>query len=152
MVFMARMYSRKRGKSGSTKPLKKGAPWVKAKPADMEKIVAELAKKGNSSAKIGTILRDQHGIPTVRLSKLRISEIMKKHDSYPKMPEDIFNLLKKAVDIRTHMDKNKKDYTSYRGLELTESKIRRLAKFYKREKALPEKWKWDADKAKLWVR
>jgi small subunit ribosomal protein S15 len=146
------MYSRKRGKSGSTKPLKKGAPWVKEKPADMEKTVVELAKKGNSSAKIGTILRDQHGIPSVRLSKLRVSEIMKKNDAYPKMPEDLFNLLKKAVDLRTHMDKNKKDYTSKRGLEITESKIRRLAKYYKRDGTIANDWKYDPDKARLLVK
>ena len=68
------------------------------------------------------------------------------------LPEDMYNLVRKAVNLRKHMDKNKKDYTSYRGLELTESKIRRLAKFYKREKALPEAWKWDPEKAKLWVK
>ena len=50
------------------------------------------------------------------------------------------------------MDKNKKDYTSKRGLELTESKIRRLAKFYKREGALPVDFKYDPDKAKLLVK
>jgi len=149
---MARMYSRKRGRSGSTKPLKKAAPWVKMKATDTEKIVVELAKKGNSSAKIGLVLRDQYGIPTVRMSKLRISQIMKKHDAYPKMPEDFFNLLKKAVDLRAHMDKNKKDYTSKRGLEITESKIRRLAKFYKRGGDLPADWRYEPDKARLLVK
>jgi len=146
------MYSRKRGKSGSTKPLKKGAPWVKMKPKEMEDIVVKLAKEGNSSAKIGLILRDQYGIPSVRLSKLKIAKIMKENDAYPKMPEDLFNLLKRAVDLHTHMNKNKRDYTSKRGLELTESKIRRLAKFYQKNGTIDPKWKYDADKARLLVK
>jgi len=54
---MARMYSRKRGKSGSKKPLKKAAPWVKYKPKEIEEIVVKLDKEGNSSAKIGILLR-----------------------------------------------------------------------------------------------
>ncbi len=149
---MARMYSRKKGKSGSTKPLKKSAPWMKMKGTELEKIVVELAKKGNPSAKIGLILRDEYGIPTVRLNKTRISEILKKHDAYPKMPDDIFNLIRKAVNLHAHMAKNKKDYTSKRGLELTESKIRRLGKFYIRKGELPAKWKYDLEKARLLVK
>jgi small subunit ribosomal protein S15 len=78
---------------------------------------------------------------------------MKKHGVYNEvLPEDMYNLVKKAVNLRKHMDRNKKDYTSYRGLELTESKIRRLAKYYKARKALPEDWKWNPEKAKLWVK
>ncbi len=151
---MARMYARKRGKSGSSKPLKRAAPWVKYKPAEVEEIIANLAKQGKQSAEIGAILRDQYGIPSTRDGfKQRVARIMKKHKVYNEvLPEDMYNMVQKAVNLRKHMDKNKKDYTSYRGLELTESKIRRLAKFYKRKGALPEKWKWNPEKAKLWVK
>jgi len=146
------MYSRRKGKSGSRKPLKKGAAWVKQKPADIEKTVVELAKKGKSSAEIGLVLRDSHGIPGVRLQNMRVARVMKKHDVYSKLPEDMFNLIRKAVDLRTHMDKNKKDYTSKRGLALTESKIRRLSKFYKREGTIPRDWSYDPEKARLLVK
>jgi small subunit ribosomal protein S15 len=151
---MARMYARKRGKSGSKRPLQRAAPWAKLKPAEVDEIVIKLAKKGKQSAEIGAILRDQYGIPSTRdVYKQRVARIMKKHKVYNEvLPEDMFNLVKKAVELRKHMDKNMKDYTSYRGLELTESKIRRLAKFYKKQKQLPEAWKWDPQKAKLWVR
>ena len=77
---------------------------------------------------------------------------MVKNNVYSEFPEDMFNLMKKAVNLHNHMSKNKKDYTSYRGLELTESKIRRLAKFYKKKGALPVKWKYHIDKAKLLVK
>ena len=124
---MARMYSRKRGKSGSKKPVEKSAPWVKYKPQEIEEIVVKLAKKGYSTAQIGLILRDQYGIPSTRLKEggagLKISQILKKHGLSPEIPEDLMNLLKKAVNLMYHLEKNRKDYTSKRGLELTESKI-----------------------------
>ena len=151
---MSRMYSRKKGKSGSHKPLDPKTDWVKTKRAEIDKVIVELAKEGKQSAEIGLILRDQYGIPSTRDSyKERIARIMKKHKVYNEvLPEDMYNMVKKAVNLRKHMDKNRKDYTSYRGLELTESKIRRLAKFYKRQGALPDKWKWDPEKAKLWIK
>ncbi len=151
---MARMYARSKGKSGSNKPLQRTSTWVKLKPAELEEIIVKLAKEGKQSAEIGLILRDQYGVPSTRDAfKKRVARTMKEHKVYNEvLPEDMYNLVRKAVNLRKHMDKNKKDYTSYRGLELTESKIRRLAKFYKREKALPEKWKWNPEKAKLWVR
>ena len=49
------------------------------------------------------------------------------------------------------MKKNKKDSTSKRGLELIESRIRRLGKYYIRKKKMPEEWKYNPEKAKLLV-
>lgn len=150
---MARMYSRKKGKSGSKKPMVKKASWIKYKPQEIEEIIVKLAKQGSSSAKIGLVLRDQYGIPSTRMiTKERISNVMKKHDAYPEVPEDLFNLIKRAVDLRGHMEKNNKDYISKRGLELTESRIRRLAKYYKSKSLLPKDWKWNPEKAKLMVK
>lgn len=147
------MYSRKKGKSGSRKPMAKRAGWVKYKPQELEEIIVKLAKQGHSSARIGTVLRDQYGIPSSRMmTKERISNIMKKHDAYPEVPEDLFNLIKRAVDLHAHLEKNKRDYISKRGLELTESRIRRLAKYYKAKNLLPKDWKWDPVKAKLMVK
>lgn len=150
---MARMYSRKKGKSGSHRPLDKTAPWIEYKPEEVEELVVKLAKQGHSSAYIGVILRDQYGIPLVKFAtKKGISQIMKEKKLYPKLPEDMFNLIKKAVNLREHLGKNKKDAHSKRGLELTESKIRKLAKYYKTNKVLPKEWKYDPEQAKLLVK
>lgn len=150
---MARMYSRKRGKSGSTKPMVKKAAWVKYKPSEIEDIIVKLAKEGHSSAKIGQMLRDQYGIPSSKIfTEEKISKILKKHEIQPEVPEELFNMIKKAVEVRSHLEKNKKDYISKRGLELAESKIRRLAKYYKKNNQLPKDWKWDPEKAKLMVK
>lgn len=149
---MARMYSRKRGKSGSKKPDKLKASWVKHKPKEIEEIVIKLAKEGKQSAQIGLILRDQYGVPTAKINKTRVSQIIEKNDLSQELPDDLFNLLRKSVNLHSHMDKNSKDYTSKRGLELTESKIRRLVKFYIKNKTLPVGWKYNLEKAKLLVK
>lgn len=150
---MARIHARKRGKSGSKRPSRKTPPrWVRYKEDEVERLVVKLAKEGNSSAKIGLILRDKYGIPSVKkITGKTISEIMKENDLYSDYPEDLFNLLKQAVKLREHLKKNKRDYTSKRGLELLESKIRRLGKYYVKEGVLPQDWRYDPEKAKLLV-
>jgi len=113
----------------------------------------KLGKEGVSSSLIGLILRDQYGIPDVKLiTGKKITEILEDNDMKPKYPEDLLNLIRKAVRIRKHLEENKKDYHSKRGLELTESKIKRLVKYYRRTKKLPEDWRYDPEKAALIVR
>jgi small subunit ribosomal protein S15 len=148
------MHSRKKGKSGSKRPLKRSSAWVKYKPKEVEELVTKLAKTGKSSKAIGTELRDQYGIPSVKdVTKTKIFQIMKKSGAYKsELPEDLYSLMRKAVNLHAHMDENKRDYTSYRGLELTESKIRRLGRYYVRNGQLPVGWKWNVDKAKLIVK
>lgn len=148
---MARMYARKKGKSGSKKPLTK-ATWVEYSAEEVEQLVLKLAKEGYSSAMIGLILRDQYGIPSVRdVTGKKITKILAEHGLAPKIPEDLFNLLKRAVNLRKHLEVHRKDKHSRRGLELIESKIRRLAKYYIRKGKLPKDWKYDPEKAKIWV-
>ncbi len=150
---MARMYSRKRGKSGSSKPAQKQAKWVTHKPAEIEDIVSKLAKEGKNSAEIGLVLRDQYGIPSVKaVTSKSVYGIMKEKGNASDLPEDMLNLLRNAVKLRAHLERNKHDKYCKRGLELTESKIRRLAKYYKGTEALPKKWQYDPEKAKLLVK
>ena len=148
---MARIYARKRGKSGSKRPLVP-AQWVIYSKEEVERLVAKLGKDGLQSAKIGLVLRDQYGIPNVRATTGKsIMQIMQENSIAPKLPEDLFNLLKKAVNLRNHALKNKRDAYSRHGLELMESKIRRLVKYYARIGRLPPEWKYDPEQAKLIV-
>ncbi|MEA1993237.1 MAG: 30S ribosomal protein S15 [Euryarchaeota archaeon] len=151
---MARMHSRRRGKSGSTPPPMTDSPaWVEHKKKDIEALVVKLGKEGRSPSLIGMRLRDQYGIPNVKLSTgKKITEILKENGLTSKYPEDILNLIKKAVLIGKHLEENNKDYHSRRGLRLTEAKIRRLAKYYKRKGELPEDWRYDPEKAVLLLR
>ncbi len=150
---MARMYSRKRGVSGSSKPVVKEVPkWVEYKKDEIEKLVIKLRKQECSPAMIGTVLRDQYGIPSVKqITGKKVIEILKENKMDSKLPEDMLNLVKKAVNVSEHMKTNRKDVHSMRGLLLSEAKIRRLAKYYKKKKVLPADWTYNRERAKLLV-
>ena len=150
---MARIYSGKKGKSGSHRPPVKIVPrWVKYKKEEVIDLVVKLAKERKTSAAIGAILRDQYGIPDVKaITGKTISKIMKEKKLYPEIPEDMLSLLKKAVALREHLERNKADKHSKRGLQNLESKIRRLGKYYVRKGLLPKDWKYSPEEAKLIV-
>ena|SRR3989338_8221428 len=145
------MHSRKHGKHGSHKPPKKKQAWVAYEKEEIEKLAAKLAKEGNSSAIIGTILRDQYGIPDVRAYGLRIGKIAEK-EAKKELTEDMYNLMVKAVNLHRHMSTNKGDANTKHGLELLESKIRRLGKYYARKGRLQKGWKYNIEAAKLLVK
>jgi len=149
---MARIYSRKKGRHGSKHPpIKRAAKWWKKK-KEVEELVVRLAKEGHSSAVIGILLRDRYGVPDVKTATGKsITQIMRAAGQYPELPEDMLNLLKKAVNLHEHLQKNKADKHSKRGLENLESKIRRLSKYYKRKGLLPEDWSYSYERARLIV-
>ena len=65
------------------------------------------------------------------------------------IPEDMYNLMKKAVSLHRYLDGNKKDAKAKHGMELLESKIRRLGKYYSRKGVLQKGWKYSIEDAKL---
>ena len=67
------------------------------------------------------------------------------------LPEDLTNLMRKAVRLGEHLKINKKDIHNTRSLRLTEAKILRLAKYYRSNKVLSEDWKYSLSDAKLLV-
>ncbi len=148
---MAKMHSRKRGRSGSKKPVvDKPQPWLKYSASEIEQLVSKIGKTGKSTSQIGIALRDSYGIPDVhKLTSKKITKILKEHKIEPKLPEDISDLIKKEIQIIKHLEKNKKDMPSRRGLMLTKSKIKRLTKYYKRKKVLPQDWTYSTDQAKV---
>ena len=148
---MARMMSHKKGKSGSKKPIKKGSySWMSYKPKEIELLVFKLGKEGNTTSQIGMILRDTYGIPDVKsILKLSISDILEKKDLLPALPENLTALIKRVIDLQKHMEANKKDVVAKRGLMYTESKIRRLIKYYKRTNKLAPDWKYDPKRVRL---
>ena len=150
---MARMHSRKRGVSGSTKPSRKVVPgWLKYKPKEIELLIVKYAKEGKNPSQIGTFLRDGYGIPDVKLiTKKSITQILKDKKLLKEMPEDLMALIRKAVLIRKHLGENKKDMPAKRGLQLTESKIKRLTKYYKSKGKMPMTWRYDPKRIKLVV-
>ena len=137
----------------------------------VDESICKFAKKGLTPSQIGVILRDSHGIPQVKsvtgnkilrilkahglcldplshLLSISLREIYNFHYSFvgekglaPEIPEDLYHLIKKAVAIRKHLERNRKDKDSKFRLILVESRIHRLARYYKKTKKLPPVWK-----------
>ena len=142
------MHSRKKGKHGSKKPAKKTSPsWIRYNLKEAELLVAKLAKEGKNTSQIGIMLRDTYGIPNIHsLCGKSMNLILKEKNALPEMPEDLTALFKRYSGIRKHFESNKHDQTAKRGLLLTESKIKRLVKYYKRTEKISETWKFDAER------
>jgi small subunit ribosomal protein S15 len=149
---MARIHARSKGKSGSSHPVKrKNHPkWSSLNPREVESHIIELAKQGKSTSEIGMILRDQYAVPNIKIATGKnITKILKSNNLAPEIPEDLKNLIDTALKLRKHIEENNKDLKNKRNLQLTESKIRRLSKYYQSRKILPEKWKYSPKLARL---
>lgn len=148
---MARMHARKKGKSSSKRPFMTENPsWVPLDKTDIEDLIVKLAGDGNTSAMIGLILRDQHGVPDVKLATGKsISAIMKEKGILQGLPEDMGALLKKVINLNAYLKVNPRDLHNKRNLHLLEAKIRRLERYYKGTGVIPETWKYSLDRAEL---
>jgi small subunit ribosomal protein S15 len=141
---LARLYTSKRGKSGSTRPISKKTPsWCKYTAEEVEELVLKLAREGNSASFIGVLLRDKYGVPLVRsITGKTVKQILQSGQQAAPLPEDLSSLVKKAVDLQAHLDKNKKDYVNKRSLAMVESKIHRLVKYYRGRGQLKADWQY----------
>lgn len=87
---------------------------TKLKPEELEKIVADLANKGETPAKIGLILRDKHSIPKLKLLGKKITQTLKQANA-PIMTEK--QIVEKNINVlKEHIKKNKKDHAAKRSL------------------------------------
>jgi small subunit ribosomal protein S15 len=150
---MARMHARRRGKSGSHKPVNPEIPnWQGLGRKEVEEMVVKLAKEGHSTAMIGMILRDSHAVPSIRnTTGKRVNQILKDGGVQQKIPEDLQNLIKKAIRLDEHLKEKPKDLHNKRSLALVESRIRRLTKYHKSEGNLPQEWRYRLDSARLLI-
>ena len=145
------MHSGKRGNHGSKKPSKLAKPsWLRYNQKEIEQLILKLSKSGKTPTQIGTVLRDVYGIPSVRVvTGKRIDKILSENSIKSKIPEDLTALINKGIAIIKHAETNKKDMTAKRGLQLTESKIKRLSDYYRGVGKLPQDWKYSRESIKL---
>ena len=146
---MGRMYGKGKGMSSSALPYKRKPPtWVKMRSEDVMEHICKLAKKGMTPSQIGVMLRDSMGIPQVKgITGNKILRILKLRGMAPDLPEDLYHLIKKAVSMRKHLEKSRKDKDSKFHLILVESRIHRLARYYRKNKQLPASWKYQSGSA-----
>ena len=138
------MPKQEKGRSHSIRPVSKRPPsWCKYEPEEVEALIVKLAREGHSASRIGTILRDQHGIPLVKpITGKSITRILAEADMASSTPEDLEMLLRKASRLSTHLERSKMDLSNKRSLQVIEAKIHKLSKYYKRKGVLPPDWKY----------
>ena len=135
-----------------------------------------MARKGLPPSMIGVNLRDSHGITQVRfITGNKILRILKSNGVSlfifrrarinvvltgehgdcaglaPNLPEDLWHLIKKAVAVRKHLETNRKDKDSKFRLILIESRIHRLARYYKTKQQIPPTFKYDSSTASTMI-
>ncbi|HEV8359656.1 MAG TPA: 30S ribosomal protein S15 [Candidatus Thermoplasmatota archaeon] len=141
-------------RAAPTRRVVTGPPkWTGLTAREVEDIVVKMSRDGVQAAEIGLRLRDLHAVPNVKQATGKtVSQILGEHNLTPQIPEDITNLMRRAVNLRTkHLATHRKDHHNARGLQLIESKIRRLALYYKRQGRLPADWKYEPAQAQLLV-
>merc|ERR1712189_30453 len=152
-AIRGRMHAPGKGISQSALPYRRSVPtWLKLSSEDVTEQIFKLAKKGLTPSQIGVILRDSHGVAQVRfVTGNKVLRILKKNGLAPQLPEDLYFLIKKAVAIRKHLERNRKDKDAKFRLILVESRIHRLARYYKTKGVLPPTWKYDSSTASTLV-
>ena len=117
--------------------------WFKYNNEEIESLIAKLAKDEKDPDKIGLMLRDTYGIYSVKeICNNSIGEIMKEKGFKQELPNTLRNLISNAVILRDHLEKNHHDMTAKRGLQLTEARIDRFAKYFKRKGELDQGWRY----------
>src|SRR3972149_4579151 len=119
---MARMHARRKGRSGSRRPLgAKNPDWVPLEPDEVEETVTRLAGQGKASAEIGLVLRDQYAVPNVRLATGKsVTQILHAQGVKSELPDDLNDLMRRAGTLQAHLKLNAKDLSNRRGLQLLE--------------------------------
>merc|ERR1712029_976655 len=152
-VKMGRLHSKGKGISDSAIPYSRTPPaWLKTTPDQVVDQICKLARKGATPSQIGVVLRDSHGVAQVKVvTGNKILRILKSNGLAPEVPEDLYMLIKKAVAVRKHLERNRKDKDSKFRLILIESRIHRLSRYYKTKKVLPPNWKYESSTASALV-
>ncbi|KAF3162653.1 ribosomal 40S subunit protein S13 [Orbilia javanica] len=143
---MGRLHSKGKGISSSAIPYSRTAPtWFKTAPDQIIDQICKLARKGATPSQIGVVLRDSHGVAQVKVvTGNKILRILKSNGLAPEIPEDLHMLIKKAVAVRKHLERNRKDKDGKFRLILIESRIHRLSRYYKTVGVMPPTWKYES--------
>ncbi len=115
-----------------TKTITEKPVWLKYTAKEVEAIVIKLANQGLTAEKIGLTLRDQYGIPNVKLYDLKIKKILEKEGKFTE-PTNL-NLKEKLESIIKHYKKNKQDKKAERSLIITKAKLKKRDDYSARKK------------------
>jgi small subunit ribosomal protein S15 len=150
---VSRIHSRRKGRAGSHRPFPLTKPeWVTVTNEEMVTQAVQLSKGGRSAAQVGQILRDSYGVPSSRaLTGKRLGALLAEQGIRPEIPDDLEAMLKRVVHLQRHLAAHPGDLANRRGLTLLESRIRRLARYYRQRRRIPEAWRYSSAGAALQV-
>ncbi|XP_019061600.1 40S ribosomal protein S13-like [Fukomys damarensis] len=122
---MGHMYAPEKSLSHWALPYCQSVPtWLLLTSDNMKEKIHNLAKKGLTSSQISVILRDSHGISQVYfVMGSKILRILKSKGLIPDLPEDLYHLIKKAVAVCKHLERNRKAEDVKFQLALIKSRI-----------------------------
>ena len=148
---MGRLHTHNHGKSHSIRPIDPKKPdWVKQSNEEIEGLIIKYAKEGMTTSQIGLKLRDQHAIPLVKtIINKGIKEVLLENKLNSEIPEDLNNIVMKAVNLQKHLKENRSDNRNTRALEIVEAKVHRLSTHYKKTGEIDQKWKYKSVVAQL---
>ena len=101
--------------------------WIKENPENIKKKVIELAKQNVPIEKIGIALRDEHGIPSVKVFGLRVKKILKEENIYEN--NEMEHAQRRIENSKKHFSKNNHDYSSKQSIARRVSRLNKIRKY-----------------------
>lgn len=126
---------------------------MSAEGKEVEELVVKLAREGHPPSRIGILMRDLHGVGSVKKATGKsVAQILEERGVKKPLPENLANLIRRALRMHHHLERNRRDKITRRSLEIVEQRIKKLARYYVRTGKLPKDWKYEREKAALLVR
>jgi small subunit ribosomal protein S15 len=101
--------------------------WLKYTAEEVKGIIVKLGNKGLTSEKIGLTLRDQYGIPKVKLYGIKIKQVLDEKEKYE--DPNVHNLKKNLDRIIGHYKKHKGDKKAEHSLIKTRAKLKKREEY-----------------------
>ena len=133
-----------RGKSYKIADALKNIKKMNKQGASMIDIGAESTRPGSDPMSYNQEIKKLEPI-----LKKRISQVLEENELKTEIPEDLNNIVNKAVGLQKHLKSNKGDRRNVRSLELIEAKVHRLSVYYKKIGRIPKDWKYKSVIASL---
>ena len=151
---MARMHTGRHGKSKSRKPKADLATIPENfNKEEVGEIAVNYAKQGIPQPMIGQLLKEKHNVPYIKHAMgQRLGQVLESNGITQEFPQDLVDLMRRAIRMRKHIGKNHNDSSNKRILNNTESKIWKLTKYYKSRGVLPKDWKYEPEKVELIIK
>lgn len=101
--------------------------WVKMSEAELKKLIKELSEK-YAPSKIGIILRDQYGIPSVKIYGKKMQDYLKELGI--EVNEDLENAEKKVEKLKEHTKNNITDKKAKHKMQRAQARLNIIRRYF----------------------